>query len=162
MPRLYKVARHGGRYERTLDLFRHARGHARPGLPTEVRASSWGWARSATELVATLRDLREVGVSILTLGPVPAARRRGTCRWRATTTPTSSRELAAIGRALGFAHVEAGPAGALLVSRQAQADAAGGPEPMMQYVPILMVFAIAAGGGGRAAGHPRRSSRPGG
>src|SRR3989442_12575153 len=35
VPRLYKVARHGGRYERTLALFRRARAAA-PALPTKA------------------------------------------------------------------------------------------------------------------------------
>ena len=35
VPRLYKVARHGGRYERTLELFRRARATA-PGLADQV------------------------------------------------------------------------------------------------------------------------------
>ncbi len=34
VPRLYRLARHGGRYERTLELFRRARATA-PGLPTK-------------------------------------------------------------------------------------------------------------------------------
>ena len=36
VPRLYRLARHGGRYERTLELFRRARATA-PGLPTKSR-----------------------------------------------------------------------------------------------------------------------------
>src|SRR5881628_2441219 len=64
--RLYKVARHGGRYARALGLFRHARAVA-PEIPTKS-GIILGLGEERDELVATLRDLRAVGVSILTLG----------------------------------------------------------------------------------------------
>src|SRR5213593_2989838 len=74
VPRLYKVARHGGRYERTLELFRHARVVA-PRLPTKS-GIILGLGETRDELVATMRDLREVDVAILTLGQYlrPSAR----------------------------------------------------------------------------------------
>ena len=56
-----------------------------------------------------MRDLRAADVNVLTLGQYLRPVRRSTCRSPATTTPTSSRELAEVGRALGFAHVESGP-----------------------------------------------------
>src|SRR5256885_791130 len=66
VPRLYKLARHGGRYERTLGLFRHARAVA-PALPRKS-GIILGLGETRDELVATLRDLRDVDVAILTLG----------------------------------------------------------------------------------------------
>src|SRR5438093_766093 len=65
VPRLYKVARHGGRYERTLGLFRHARAVA-PALPRKS-GIILGLGETRDELVATMRDLRAVDVAILTL-----------------------------------------------------------------------------------------------
>ena len=47
VPRLYKVARHGGRYERTLGLFRHARAVA-PSAADGSPGSSWASARRGT------------------------------------------------------------------------------------------------------------------
>ena len=56
VPRLYKVARHGGRYERTLDLFRHARRVA-PRLITKS-GIILGLGEERDELLATMADLR--------------------------------------------------------------------------------------------------------
>src|SRR5262249_57507880 len=67
VPRLYKLARHGGRYERTLGLFRHARAVA-PALPTKSGIMV-GLGETRDELVASMRDLRGGAVEILTLAP---------------------------------------------------------------------------------------------
>ena len=106
VPRLYKVARHGGRYERTLEIFRQARRRA-PGLPTKS-GIILGLGEERDELVATMRDLREANVSILTLGQYlrPSAQHLPVARYY---HPDEFRELGEIGRALGFAHVESGP-----------------------------------------------------
>ena len=106
VPRLYKLARHGGRYERTLDIFRRSRRVA-PGLLTKS-GIILGLGEERHELVATMRDLREAGVSILTLGQYlrPSAQHLPVARYY---HPDEFRELGEIGRALGFAHVESGP-----------------------------------------------------
>ena len=106
VPRLYKVARHGGRYERTLELFRRAR-RAVPGLLTQS-GIILGLGEERDELVATMRDLREADVNVLTLGQYlrPSPRHLPVARYYA---PGEFAELAEIGLALGFAHVEAGP-----------------------------------------------------
>jgi lipoyl synthase len=106
VPRLYKVARHGGRYERTLEIFRRA-GRVAPGLRTKS-GIILGLGEERDELVATLRDVREAGVSILTLGQYlrPSAQHLPVARYY---HPDEFRELGEIGRALGFAHVESGP-----------------------------------------------------
>lgn len=106
VPRLYRVARHGGRYERTLELFRRARALA-PDLPTKS-GLILGLGETWDELLATMRDLRSVDVRILTLGQYlrPSARHLPVVRYY---RPEEFQELAAAGLALGFAHVEAGP-----------------------------------------------------
>ena len=58
VPRLYKVARHGGRYERTLELFRHARAVA-PALPRKS-GIILGLGEERHELLETMRDLVEL------------------------------------------------------------------------------------------------------
>src|SRR3989441_5132510 len=58
VPRLYKLARHGGRYERTLELFTRAR-QAAAGLPAESRLIL-GPRQTRRQPGATLRDLRDV------------------------------------------------------------------------------------------------------
>src|SRR5216684_1488122 len=106
VPRLYKVARHGGRYERTLSLFRHARVVA-PSLPTKS-GIILGLGETRDELVATMRDLRAVDVNILTLGQYlrPSAQHLPVMKYY---HPDEFAELAAAGYELGFAHVESGP-----------------------------------------------------
>jgi lipoic acid synthetase len=104
--RLYKIARHGGRYERTLDLFRRARGAA-PGLITKS-GIILGLGEEQDEVLATLRDLRSVDVNLLTLGQYlrPSPRHLPIGRYY---RPEEFARLAEVGRAMGFAHVEAGP-----------------------------------------------------
>jgi lipoic acid synthetase len=106
VPRLYKVARHGGRYERTLELFRHARAVA-PALPRKS-GIILGLGEERHELLETMRDLVDVGVSILTLGQYlrPSAAHLPVAKYY---HPDEFATLAVDGRAMGFAHVEAGP-----------------------------------------------------
>jgi lipoic acid synthetase len=106
VPRLYKLARHGGRYERTLELFRRAR--ARDLSLVTKSGIILGLGETREELVATMRDLRAVDVNILTLGQYlrPSPRHLPVARYY---HPDEFAELAETGRALGFAHVESGP-----------------------------------------------------
>src|SRR5216110_28291 len=121
VPRLYPVARHGGRYARTLELFRRAR-HLAPGLVTKSGIIV-GLGEERDELLATMRDLVEVGVAILTLGQYlrPSAQHLPVARYY---RPEEFAELAEAGRALGFAHVEAGPLVRSSYHAKKQADAA--------------------------------------
>jgi len=128
VPRLYKLARHGGRYERTLDLFRHAR-RAAPGLITKS-GIILGLGEEYDELLATMRDLRVVDVNILTLGQYlrPSPRHLPIARYY---RPEEFGLLAEAGRAMGFAHVEAGPLvrSSYHAKRQSQQVMGGGAAP---------------------------------
>jgi lipoic acid synthetase len=106
VPRLYKVARHGGRYQRTLEVFRRARAWA-PALPTKS-GIILGLGETPDEVLATMRDLRAVDVGILTLGQYlrPSPAHLPVARYY---HPDEFSALAEAGRAMGFAHVEAGP-----------------------------------------------------
>lgn len=121
VPRLYKVARHGGRYERALGFFRHARAAA-PALPLKS-GIILGLGEARDELLATMRDLREVGVSILTLGQYlrPSPAHLPVVRYY---TPEEFADLAVEGRAMGFTHVESGPLVRSSYHAKKQADAA--------------------------------------
>jgi lipoic acid synthetase len=134
VPRLYKLARHGGRYERTLELFRRA-GRRAPSLPIKS-GIILGLGEEREELVSTLRDLRGAGVSILTLGQYlrPSPAHLPVVKYY---HPDEFRELASAGLALGFSHVEAGPLVRSSYHAKTQADAAG------------------AGPRGSRPGHPR-------
>jgi lipoic acid synthetase len=106
VPRLYKLARHGGRYGRTLDLFRHARRGA-PGLTTKSGIIV-GLGETTDELIETMRDLRAVDVDLLTLGQYlrPSPAHLPVAKYY---RPEEFAELGAVGRELGFRHVESGP-----------------------------------------------------
>src|SRR5881296_4767377 len=106
VPRLYKLARHGGRYERTLELFRRAH-RAAPGLLTKS-GIILGLGEERDELLGTMRDLRDADVNILTLGQYlrPSAQHLPVEKYY---HPDEFAELAVMGRELGFRHVESGP-----------------------------------------------------
>jgi len=123
VPRLYKVARHGGRYGRTLALFRHARAVA-PTLPRKSGVIL-GLGETRDELLATMRDLVDVGVSILTLGQYlrPSAAHLPVAKYY---HPDEFAALAEDGRAMGFTHVESGPLVRSSYHAKKQADTAEG------------------------------------
>jgi lipoic acid synthetase len=106
VPRLYKLARHGGRYDRTLELFRRARALA-AALPRKS-GLILGLGEELHELRATMRDLVDAGVSLLTLGQYlrPSPAHLPVVKYY---HPDEFAALADEGRALGFTHVESGP-----------------------------------------------------
>ena len=67
-----------------------------------------GLGETTDELIATLRDLRGVGVELLTLGQYlrPSAAHLPVAKFY---RPEEFAELAVVARELGFAHVESGP-----------------------------------------------------
>jgi len=106
VPRLYRIARPGGRYPRALDVLRRSREIA-PSIPTKSGLMV-GLGEEWDEVVATLRDLRDAGVSIVTIGQYlrPSAANLPMTRYY---TPAEFAELKRIGLEMGFGHVESGP-----------------------------------------------------
>ena len=106
VPRLYKKARPGGRYPRVMEIFRYAKRIA-PDIPTKT-GMILGMGETIEEVVAVMRDLREVDVDILTLGQYlrPSDAHIKLDRYY---TPQEFRKLYEIGMELGFRHVESGP-----------------------------------------------------
>jgi len=106
VPRLYKKARPGGRYERLLEIFRMAKRIA-PDVPTKT-GIILGLGETNEEVVEVMKDLRAVDVDILTLGQYlrPSDGHIALDRY---VTPAEFRELYDVGMALGFRHVESGP-----------------------------------------------------
>ena len=106
VPRLYRIARPGGRYQRALDVLRNAREMA-PGIPTKSGLMV-GLGEEWDEVIQTLRDLREAGVSIVTIGQYlrPSLANLPMIRYY---TPSEFAELKRIGLDLGLGHVESGP-----------------------------------------------------
>jgi lipoyl synthase len=106
VPRLYRMARSGGRYERTLELLDRSRRHA-PDIPTKSGVMV-GLGEERHELHATFKDLRDVGCSILTIGQYlrPSQAHAPMSRYY---HPDEFRELEAAALEMGFVHVQSGP-----------------------------------------------------
>jgi lipoic acid synthetase len=120
VPSLYRLARAGGRYSRTLELLDRARKYA-PSIPTKsglMVGLGEGW----DELVSTLRDLRAVGVSIVTIGQYLRPT-ESHLRMERYYTPAEFAELKRIALSLGFGHVESGPLVRSSYHAHEQADA---------------------------------------
>ena len=106
VPRLYKKARPGGRYERVREIFRIAKRLA-PDIPTKT-GIILGMGETNEEVLQTMRELREVDVDILTLGQYlrPSDDHIRLDRY---VTPDEFRMFYEQGMAMGFRHVESGP-----------------------------------------------------
>jgi lipoic acid synthetase len=158
VPRLYKRARHGGRYERTLELFRQARESA----PTLPRKSGiiLGLGEERDELLATMGDLVSVGVSILTLGQYlrPSAAHLPVEKYY---HPDEFAELAEHGRALGFTHVESGPLVRSSYHAKKQADTASASARTATVSESAGTDTASASAGTVDCGAEPRPSRPG-
>ena len=106
VPRLYRLARPGGRYPRALELLDRARAWA-PDIPTKTGIMV-GLGETWDEILEVLRDLRRVDCQILTVGQYlrPSLAHLPMERYY---TPDEFRELKRIAVELGFGHVESGP-----------------------------------------------------
>ncbi len=106
VPRLYKKARPGGRYERVLNIFRLAKRLA-PDIPTKT-GIILGMGETNEEVLETMKELRTVDVDILTLGQYlrPSDDHIALDRY---VTPDEFRMFYEAGMAMGFRHVESGP-----------------------------------------------------
>jgi lipoic acid synthetase len=106
VPRLYRIARPGGRYDRALRLLRRAK-EMDPTLTTKSGIIC-GLGEDWDELVQAMRDLRAQDVGLLTLGQYlrPSGSHLPVARFY---TPEEFAELKVIGMAMGYRHVESGP-----------------------------------------------------
>jgi lipoyl synthase len=110
VPRLYRLARPGSRYDRSLGLLAEAsrrrdagdyQGRVKTGIML-------GLGETAGEIEATLAEIRNAGVEILTLGQYlrPTPKHLPVDRW---VHPDEFAAHRAFALSLGFAHCEAGP-----------------------------------------------------
>jgi lipoyl synthase len=106
VPRLYKKARPGGRYERLLEIFRMTKRYA-PDIPTKT-GIILGLGETNEEVVEVMKDLRSVDVDILTIGQYlrPSDGHIALDRY---VTPEEFRWFYTTGMAMGFKHVESAP-----------------------------------------------------
>ncbi len=110
VPRLYREARPGSRYEGSLELLRASAERKRRG-ETGARIKTGimvGLGETRGEISATMRDIREAGVEVFTVGQYlqPTPEHLPVARY---VPPAEFDEIKTEGRALGFLHVEAGP-----------------------------------------------------
>ena len=110
VPSLYRKARPGGQYRRSLDVLRHAKQGARSlerNLLTKTGVML-GLGERRDELLEVMRDLREIECDILTLGQYlrPSKEHLPVERY---VTPEEFADLKRAGMELGFRHVESGP-----------------------------------------------------
>jgi lipoic acid synthetase len=115
VPRLYRLARSGGNYRRSIALLEKAR-QWRPEMITKT-GMMLGLGEEKEEVLGVMRDLVAAGVGILTLGQYlqPTRSHLPVSRFY---HPDEFREMRVTGELLGLSHVEAGP----LVRSSYQAD----------------------------------------
>jgi lipoic acid synthetase len=120
VPRLYRSARPGGRYDRALQLLDRARILA-PHIPTKSGLMV-GLGEATAEVIDTLRDLRRVGCQIVTIGQYlrPSIANLPMDRYY---TPEEFAELKRLGLEMGFGHIESGPLVRSSYHAHEQADA---------------------------------------
>ena len=106
VPRVFKIVRHGGGYERSLELLRRAKewgytAFTKSGIIAGM-GETWG------ELLHTMADLRAVDCDVLTVGQYlrPGPDYHPIDRYY---TPQEFAELKRIGLEMGFKYVESGP-----------------------------------------------------
>jgi lipoic acid synthetase len=104
--RLYRLARPGGRYDRALRVLANAR--AMDANAVTKSGIIVGMGEEWDEIVTGLRDLRRSDVNIVTIGQYlrPSAQHLPVVRYY---TPEEFAELASIGMAMGFSHVQSSP-----------------------------------------------------
>jgi lipoic acid synthetase len=120
VPRLYRMARSGGRYPRSLELLDRSRRIA-PAIATKTGIMV-GLGEEIEEVVSVFDDLRRVGVSILTIGQYlrPTTKHAPMVRYY---HPDEFAELKRIALDRGFVHVESGPLVRSSYHAHEQADA---------------------------------------
>ena len=106
VPRLYKQARPGADYENSLELLKAFRARV-PGVPTKSGLMV-GLGETDEEILATLRDLREHGVEMLTIGQylAPSGHHLPVLRY---VHPDVFAMYAREAAAMGFTHAASAP-----------------------------------------------------
>lgn len=102
---LHRMVRPQARYERSLEILRHAAEDGRGLVKTGIML---GLGETTQQVLDTMEDLVDAGVQVLNLGQYlrPSKRHLPVMRW---VHPDEFDMLARRGEEMGFAHVEAGP-----------------------------------------------------
>jgi lipoic acid synthetase len=120
VPRLYRMARSGGKYPRSLELLDRSRRYA-PRIATKTGLMV-GLGESIDEVLTVFDDLRTAGVSILTIGQYlrPSAAHAPMTRYYHPDEFSALKQEALL---RGFVHVESGPLVRSSYHAHEQADA---------------------------------------
>ncbi|MGB9853089.1 MAG: lipoyl synthase [Candidatus Kapaibacteriota bacterium] len=104
VPRLYRLVRPQAKYERSLKVLQFAK---EKGFVTKTGIMV-GIGETFDEVVEVMKDLREIGVDIFTVGQYlqPTPKHLPVDRF---VTPEEFKQYRLIGIQLGFRHVESGP-----------------------------------------------------
>ena len=104
--RIFPKVRPRGRYDLSLELFTRVK-EMDPSMVTKS-GIILGMGEEWQEIVDTMKDLRQVGCDLLTIGQYlrPSEKHLPVARYY---TPEEFEELARIGKCLGFKHVASGP-----------------------------------------------------
>ncbi len=106
VPRLYRIARAGSRYQRSIDHLRNAKSF---GFPMTTKSSLMlGLGERRDEILEVLNDLREAEVDMLTLGQYLQPT-RDHLPVEKFYTPQEFIEYRDYAYSLGFRHVASGP-----------------------------------------------------
>ena len=126
VPRLYAIAKSGGRYTRSLEFLRRAKELAAEAGHQQVTKTGIivGMGEVMHELLAVFRDLAERRVDILTIGQYLRPSRDHLVMQR-FYTPDEFAFLKHEALAMGFRHVESGPLVRSSYHAQEQAESTG-------------------------------------
>ncbi len=107
VPRLYKKARPGSDYQWSLSLIKEFK-QRHPAIPTKSGLMV-GLGETNEEIIAVMRDLRDHGCELLTVGQYLQPSRDYHLPVERYVTPAEFDHFAAIARQLGFRNVASGP-----------------------------------------------------
>ena len=126
VPRLYGIAKSGGKYARSLEFLRRAKELATEAGETQVTKTGIivGMGEEMHELLAVFRDLADRRVDILTIGQYLRPSRDHLVMQR-FYTPEEFAFLKHEALAMGFRHVESGPLVRSSYHAQQQAESTG-------------------------------------
>ena len=110
VPRLYTAARPGSNYLGSVGLLAQAaarRDRERSALRVKTSIIA-GLGEADAEILDVMRDLRQAGVDVVTVGQYlqPTAKHLPVARW---VHPSAFADYKEAGLAMGFLHVESGP-----------------------------------------------------
>jgi len=100
--------RHKATYERTLTLLRHAKNHAKNPRMLVKSGLMVGLGESEPQVIETLRDLKEAGCDIVTMGQYLQANHRK-LRVKAFVPPEQFQRYEKLGYEIGIPYMFCGP-----------------------------------------------------